>query len=97
MRASRALTLRSELLYFVGRYPASCRSERDLGSFLGEVNQMLDFAGILFLGPDAFSFFESQTGFFQSDRGPPGNCRVAPQFFIGISCAIQCRIMHCAA
>ena len=97
MRAPHALTLRSELLDFVGRYPASCGSERDFRSFLGEVNQMLDFVGILFLGPNAFSFFESQTGFFQSDRGAPGNCRVSPHFFIGISCPIQCRVMHCGA
>ena len=58
-RASHALTLRSELLDFVGCYPASCGSERDLGSFLGEINQMLNFVSILFLGPNAFSFFES--------------------------------------
>ena len=97
MRASRALTLRSELLYFVGRYPASCRSERDLGSFLGEVNQMLDFVSILFLGPNAFSFFESLTGFFQSNRVAPGNRRVSPHSFIEISCQIQRRVMPHAA
>ena len=94
---SACLTLRFELLDFVGRYSASCGSARDLRSFFGEINQMLDLAGIPFLGPNAFSFFESRTGFFQSNRGAAGNRRVSPHFFLGISCAIQRRIMHCAA
>ena len=72
------LTLRSELLDFVRRYPASCRSKRDLRSFFGEVNQMLDFAGILLSGPYTLGFFESQTGFFQSNRGAPDDSSAPP-------------------
>jgi hypothetical protein len=88
------LTLRFELLDFVGRYPAPCGSERYLRSFLGEVNQMLDLAGILLSGPDTLGFFESQTGFFQGDRGAPDDFRVLPNSVVGASCALQSRVIH---
>ena len=95
--AGACLTLRSELLDFVCRYPASRHSERNLGSFLSEVSQMLYLGSILLRGPYTLGFFESQSGFFQSNRGAPDDCGISPSSIVGASRALQGRVMHRAS
>jgi hypothetical protein len=79
------LTLGHELLDFVRCYSAFRRSVGDLGPFLYERNQMLDFGDIFFRRPEALCALEGQPSLVQSNCGSPGDGRVAPGQFIGVA------------
>ena len=79
------IPLGPQLLDFVCRQSPFRCGARNLGSYFGEGNQMLDFDDIFFRSPQTLSSFQSQSCFVQSHRGAPGHTGVLAGSFIRVA------------